>query len=172
MNKWILSLGLLTASIQPICMHASSASEEQISDFPFQYAWSGTENDLFFNIEVPQGFVFPDSYSIISIANGQGCEIVCQAEPGNETNITELTISVILRNTDDRNQLGFEIESKASYVDSGWFTSTTTNRTITRTGTVRNPMVDLETKPKFTTFNDKKNAAFFSFKNAFPYSEM
>src|SRR5579885_2842011 len=77
MNKLLLSFGLLTSAISSAVLSASDAAEEQRIEFPFEYSWSGSEDELFFNIEVPEGFSFPETFSILTTQNGQGAEITC-----------------------------------------------------------------------------------------------
>lgn len=175
MKTLLLPLLVLTAAFNPLLLQADESAaagyENQVPNFPFEYSWTGNEEDLYFYMELPEGISFPDSYSIHSYENGQGCEIVCVVDEKNalsneESQLQEMVIYVEVRNTEDSNALSFEIESHVSYVENGWVLNSVKTYKSRNFGTLNTPSINLEEAPSFTTFSDKPNAGVFTFKNA------
>lgn len=182
MNKTIFSLYFLLFAyvLMPLQLNAASTSPKKSdNDKHFEYSWSGTEDDLYFDLTLQEGLIFEDSYLVLSLdGEAIGCEVSCVPLKGylitnaKGQQLKNLTIRVGLFNTDNLGEIDYVVLSTSDYQSTGKSKKTTITTELSYEGTLVNPQIDLEAECSFYFSDEDPSTGFVHFKNAFPFSEI
>jgi hypothetical protein len=144
--------------------------EDPMEDF-YNFAWTGSEKEIYLHINISEGLTFEDGYYSRSLAKGQWNQVTCVPVEGyclvapNGNELKKMTFDIFVMNTENPNELSFKIKTKCmsqhindqgliqlgihTHIDEGFLDAMT---------------LDASTEPEFVTFTDVKNLGVVVFK--------
>jgi hypothetical protein len=172
----IASLNSFTSFDNIYAAQASFNYEETPSIF-IDHEWTGDEDYLYLNLDLNPSLIFPDKYTTTSFKDGLGCQLKidlsknCALEyKGHKVSSYELNIE--LSNGSDNKSVFCDMKHMIQTTTVEGDQVTTNTYSIVKSTRIKNPSLDLSTRPEFITAEDNDNYGRIIFKNAFPYSKM
>lgn len=172
MKKIFSTLFLLLLYCGVLLQPASAFSENFDVIGYYTFSWTGTEENLFFNIELQKGLQFPKEYHTFALDKSQGCFMIIKTKEGEKIlsaegyQLQEIELTVQVINNDNPAEVAIKVFSKCFYKGlSPEGNSILVTRQIKHEAVLKSPSVDLTQNPEFYTIIETTNQGFINFKN-------